>query len=129
MQFRSNLLRSCILHDKSWSLYFGRPTSINSSSSMLPCCRSPSTGSPGSPFDVDTPTAELKAQIAMLDLAEMTIKFQQTAHMRNLLADKEYLELAASDSELNSWYEALPADLRWTPENLENATSMFFLLQ
>jgi hypothetical protein len=40
-----------------------------------------------------------------------------------------YLAAAAIDRDLNTWYRRLPAQLKWTPANIETAPFSFFLLQ
>jgi hypothetical protein len=40
-----------------------------------------------------------------------------------------YFKMASVDQELNSWYSALPEDLKWTSENAEGMPPPYFLLQ
>lgn len=40
-----------------------------------------------------------------------------------------YLAVAAVDRDLNTWYQRLPPQLKWSPANIETAPFSFFLLQ
>ncbi|KIX98584.1 uncharacterized protein Z520_05885 [Fonsecaea multimorphosa CBS 102226] len=140
IQSRRRLLRSCILYDRGWSLYLGRPTSIKNSDldiSQLTDMFSrlgglSELGRVQKPASSAIDETENMVYNAMLELLEMASKVQEKTHSDippgsdshgNLL-----VEIAALGNKLNSWSARLPQEIRWSPENAEKAASLYFIM-
>jgi hypothetical protein len=143
LQSRRRLLRSCILYDKGWSLYLGRPTSIKNSdldmsqltdmfSHLGSFGESENFRRPAGP-DMDVDEVENLVFDAMLELLEIASKVQEKTHSDNLpgtsFDENSLVEIAALGSNLNAWSARLPSQLRWTTENAQKAPSLFFIMQ
>lgn len=125
-------LWACVIYDKYWALFLGRPTSMKSSDleiytlakqfERLGTCRPAG------------PEKALETQIyeALLDLMELAGKIADNLDLRTtseLSIDRNaYLRMAALDREFSNWYARLPEQLRWTPANIATAPFPFFLL-
>jgi len=111
---RHMVLWACVVHDQSWALFLGRPTTIKSSDVAMP--RFPDISQPAT-------TKSLKSQIyealrGLMDLAAKTLD-EIGGHQA----------MASLDRELHFWFQSLPLRLRWTPENVKDAPFSFFILQ
>ncbi|OQU94851.1 Fungal specific transcription factor domain-containing protein [Cladophialophora immunda] len=140
IQSRRRLLRSCILYDRGWSLYLGRPTSIKNSdldmsqladmfSRLGGLCGLDRLPTLAQPAMDETENMLYEATLELLDIAS---KVQEKTHSDiapgsdthgNLL-----VEIAALGNSLNSWSARLPPQIRWTPENAEKAPSLYFIM-
>ena len=66
----------------------------------------------------------------LLQLMDIAAALCQTQGQEKLVGCIDgYIEVAAIDSKLRSWYADLPADIKRTPQNIANAPAPFFLLQ
>lgn len=125
-------LWACVIYDKYWALFLGRPTSMKSADlevyhlakqfERLGTCKPAG------------PEKALETQIyeALLDLMELAGKITENMDPRaqtdaNIDRDA-YLRMAALDREFGNWYARLPEPLRWTPQNIHTAPFSFFLL-
>lgn len=143
LQTRRRLLRSCILYDKGWSLYQGRPTSIKNSdievSQMTDLfSRMGNFGDSeelqrSARRDMGVDEVENLVLDAMLELLEMASKVQEKTHSNHLPGmssdENALVEIAALGSNLNSWSARLPPQIRWSAENAKTAPSLFFIMQ
>jgi hypothetical protein len=125
-------LWACVIYDKYWALFLGRPTSMKSSDleiytlakqfERLGTCRPAG------------PEKALETQIyeALIDLMELAGKIadgMDSRHAPDVSIDRNaYLRMAALDREFSNWYARLPEQLRWTPHNIATAPFSFFLL-
>ena len=122
------VLWACILNDKYWSLYLGRPTAIKTSD-IAPSCLSREF-SPS----ICTPTGHLKPPAtrvyeALLRLMELVGPLSDFDIKRPARTTEAYFKTAAIGQELSNWYETLPADLLYNSENIDAMPPPFFLLQ
>ncbi|KAI9812436.1 MAG: hypothetical protein M1827_004667 [Pycnora praestabilis] len=129
VQIRHMVLWACMVYDKYWALFLGRPTSIKSSDlrvfqltahfQRLGSCL------PSGPEK----SLETLIYEALLDLMDVAGKITEDLDTRPLPTDNNaYLAMAALDRELNSWYMRLPGSLKWSPTNVQTAPFSFFLL-
>lgn len=142
-KFRKDLLRSCMIYDRAWASYLGRPTNMKLCDISSACL--PDRVSNGS--NIDTSLSEstgdellssehdLHGQIldALLGLMELSTGIQEVAQPRltpGTIADENRLmDVAALDTKLKSWSSTLPRRLKWTPENVKKAPGLFFMMQ
>jgi len=125
-------LWACVIYDKYWALFLGRPTSMKSSDlevyhlakqfERLGTCKPAGPGK----------ALETQIYEALLDLMELAGKITENMDPRaqteaNIDRDA-YLRMAALDREFGNWYARLPEPLRWTPANIQTAPFSFFLL-
>lgn len=133
VEIRQMTLWACVVYDKYWALFLGRPTSMKSSDleiyslskqfERLGTCRPAG------------PEKSLETQIyeALLDLMELAGKITENMDPRSQGPDAAidrnlYLRMAALDREFSNWYARLPEALLWTPANINSAPFSFFLL-
>ncbi|KAJ9658282.1 hypothetical protein H2201_007841 [Coniosporium apollinis] len=132
VEVRRMTLWACVIYDKYWALFLGRPTSMKSSDleiySLTNQFERLGTCKPSGP------QKSLETQIyeALLDLMELAGKITENTdgnYQTNASVDRNaHLRIAALDRELNNWYTRLPEPLRWTQANIETAPFSFFLL-
>ncbi|PGH26432.1 hypothetical protein AJ80_01930 [Polytolypa hystricis UAMH7299] len=132
IEIRHMTLWACVIYDKYWALFLGRPTSMKSSDlevyglskrfERLGECRPA-----GHEKSLETQIYE-----ALLDLMELAGKITENMDPRlqgDLHMDHNaYLRMASLDREMNNWYSRLPEQLKWTPANVATAPFSFFLL-
>ncbi|KAK5158109.1 hypothetical protein LTR04_005309 [Oleoguttula sp. CCFEE 6159] len=132
VEIRHMTLWACVVYDKYWALFLGRPTSMKSTDleiynltkqfERLGSCKPAG------------PQKSLETQIyeALLDLMELAGKITENIDPRSQSAvniDRNgYLRMAALDRELGAWYARLPEPLKWTTANINTAPFSFFLL-
>lgn len=131
-------LWACVIYDKYWALFLGRPTSMKSSDleiySLTTQFARLGTCLPSGP----SKSTETMIYEALLDLMELAGKItenmdphrsqQQNSESHSTVDRNQYLRMAALDREFSSWYAKLPEQLRWTPNNIATAPFSFFLL-
>ncbi|KAK6438552.1 hypothetical protein LTR95_005246 [Oleoguttula sp. CCFEE 5521] len=131
---RRMTLWACIIYDRYWSLFLGRPTAIKSDDveiyslaaqfEKLGTCRPAGVGK----------TTNTRIYEALLDLMEIASSIVEHPNHRKQGEDvrtpdqSAYLRMAAVDRELHAWAQRLPADLRYTEENRVSAPYSFYLL-
>ncbi|PVH95805.1 hypothetical protein DM02DRAFT_689316 [Periconia macrospinosa] len=133
VEIRQMTLWACVIYDKYWALFLGRPTSMKSTDleiyhlakqfERLGTCR------PAGPEK----SLETKIYEALLDLMELAGKITDSMDPRSQSPDSvvdrdKYLRMAALDREFSTWYARLPEALKWTPANIATAPFSFFLL-
>ncbi|EOA86669.1 uncharacterized protein SETTUDRAFT_87447 [Exserohilum turcica Et28A] len=138
IEIRQMTLWACVIYDKYWALFLGRPTSMKSSDleiyhltkqfDRLGTCR------PAGPEK----SMETMIYEALLDLMELAGKITENMDPRRFQAStadvhiavdrNQYIQMAALDREFSSWYARLPEQLRWTQNNIATAPFSFFLL-
>lgn len=131
-------LWACVIYDKYWALFLGRPTSMKSADleiyhltkkfERLGTCR------PAGPEK----SMETMIYEALLDLMELAGKITENMdphRSQTAMSDphtaidrNQYIRMAALDREFSSWYARLPEQLLWTPNNIATAPVSFFLL-
>jgi hypothetical protein len=140
------VMRACVIYDKYWALFLGRPTSIKNQdigmdllsrqfSSML---ASASAGSQSK--SNKSQAAEIYDQLVeLMDLAGRIVEVRDNKKLStnvgepNLFAvseaeDNAYMHVINLDRQLQNWYRRLPEHLTWKPANIKTAPFSFFLL-
>ncbi|KAF2032804.1 hypothetical protein EK21DRAFT_60071 [Setomelanomma holmii] len=133
VEIRQMTLWACVIYDKYWALFLGRPTSMKPSDleiyhlakqfERLGTCK------PAGPEK----SMETMIYEALIDLMELAGKITENMdpHSKNpdsAIDRNQYMRMAALDREFSSWYARLPEQLRWTPTNISTAPFSFFLL-
>jgi hypothetical protein len=126
-------LWACVVYDKYWALFLGRPTSMKSSDLEIY-----HLAKQFERLGTIKPAGEQRAlqtriYEALLDLMELAGKITENMDSRSIsdssVIDRDaYLRMASLDREFGSWYARLPEALRWTPENIRTAPLAFFML-
>jgi hypothetical protein len=116
-----------------WAIFLGRPTSMKSSDleidhlskqfERLGACR---------PAGQDK-SMETRIYEALIDLMELSGKIIENtdSHSKNIGSSIDLLQrkrMATLNREFSIWYERLPGELKWTPDNIVTAPFSFFLL-
>jgi hypothetical protein len=131
-------LWACVIYDKYWALFLGRPTSMKSSDleiyhltkqfERLGTCRPAGLGK-------SMETMIYEALLYLMELAGKITENMDPHRSQNATSDShaavdrnQYMRMAALDREFSSWYARLPEQLRWTPANIATAPFSFFLL-
>ncbi|KAK5726177.1 hypothetical protein LTR17_012992 [Elasticomyces elasticus] len=134
IDIRRMTLWACVIYDRYWSLFLGRPTTMKSADleiySLSNQFERLGTCKPAGP------ERSLNTRIyeALIDLMEIAGKIVENAEHRKqgeTLQNPDqsaYFRMAAIDRELHNWAARLPHDLRYTEENRAFAPYSFYLL-
>ncbi|KAF2440096.1 hypothetical protein P171DRAFT_489873 [Karstenula rhodostoma CBS 690.94] len=133
VEIRQMTLWACVMYDKYWALFLGRPTGMKSSDleiySLSKQFERLGTCKPVGP------EKSLETQIyeALIDLMELAGKITENMdplkqNSEPIVDRNQYLRMAALDREFSTWYARLPEQLRWTSANIATAPFSFFLL-
>jgi hypothetical protein len=146
IQIRHMVMRACVIYDKYWALFLGRPTSIKSQdigmdllSTRFSQLSSSLQGSSAAE-EKKSSTEEIYEQL--IELMELAGKIVETRDSEkgpshrdqaNFFAvseaeDNAYLHVINLDRQLQNWYRRLPEHLAWKPANIKMAPFSFFLL-
>ena len=150
IQIRHQVMRACVLYDKYWALFLGRPTSIKSQDigmdllskrfSML--ASAPAAAADNGRRKSKTTDGEVHEQL--VELMEIAGKIadtrdnnkvngkstEQAASVFGMNESEEnaYLHVISLDRQLQNWYRRLPDHLTWKPANIKAAPFSYFLL-
>lgn len=131
---RRMTLWACVIYDRYWSLFLGRPLTMKSVDleiySLADQFERLGTCMPAGPSrSINTRIYE-----ALIDLMEVAghivehAEFRKTHSPEHTPDQAAYFRMAALDKDLHSWAARLPVDLRYTEENRKNAPFSFYLL-
>jgi hypothetical protein len=126
-------LWACVVYDKYWALFLGRPTNMKSSDLEV-YHLSKQFERLGTFLPAGQERAlETRIYEALLDLMELAGRITENMEGRSMSDSQAidhdgYLRMAALDREFGRWYDRLPVSLKWTPENIKTAPLSFFLL-
>ncbi|KAF1810741.1 hypothetical protein P152DRAFT_490398 [Eremomyces bilateralis CBS 781.70] len=123
---------SCVIYDKHWALFLGRPPSmkpsdleINNLSRHFERLGTYRPAGPGKSWE----TQIYEAILDLLELAgKITEHIDSESPIDAEIARNSYRRIAALDREFNRWYERLPEILKWTQANIDSAPFSFFVL-
>lgn len=139
-------MRSCILYDKYWALFLGRPTSIKSQDIGMDLLAqrftelmSPKSTKSAKPASVAEQNLEIYEQLyELMELAGRIVEIRDIKTRRKTgdhdvfssgeVEDNAYLHVVNLDRQLQNWYRRLPDHLTWKPTNIKTAEFTFFLL-
>lgn len=134
MDIRKMTLWACVIYDRYWSLFLGRPLTMKSVDldiySLADQFERLGTCMPaGQSKSINTRIYE-----ALIELMEIAGKIVEHAEFRQSLEiaqgpdQQAYFKMAGLDRDLHNWVSHLPQDLRYTEENRANAPYSFYLL-
>lgn len=134
IDIRKMALWACVIYDRYWSLFLGRPTTLKSADleiySLAEQFERLGTCKPAGP-ERSLNTRIYEALIDLMEIAGKIIEHGDHRHHRELSQSPDqsaYFRVAAIDRELHNWAARLPADLRYTEENRASAPYSFYLL-
>ncbi|CAK7234534.1 hypothetical protein SBRCBS47491_008981 [Sporothrix bragantina] len=131
MEVKRTVLWGCVLLDRFWGLFLGRPTSIKISDISI------SNSNTTQPRRMQGclpmgPQCRFETEIyeALISLTDTASKLTDAAHRHYTTSDPSaYYFVTGLHRELRSWYKQLPSRLQWTPANIaRNPPSAFFNL-
>lgn len=125
-------LWACIIYDKYWALFLGRPTMMKPAD--LEVYRlSVEFERLGTSLPAGAAQSrETQVYEALLDLMELAGKIteimDQASKLNTSIDHHVYFRMSALHRELESWYARLPESLSWNAHNIATAPFSFFLL-
>ncbi|KAH8655196.1 fungal-specific transcription factor domain-containing protein, partial [Xylariales sp. PMI_506] len=150
VSIRHMTMRACIIYDKYWALFLGRPTSIkiqdigmdllSKKFSLLSSSPSPGAQPGKGQASGDALVKEIYDQLVeLMELAGRIVEIRESSKLNNnarepnMFAaaeaeDNAYLEVINLDRQLQNWYRRLPDHLMWKPQNIRTAPFSYFLL-
>jgi hypothetical protein len=133
MDIRKMTMWACVIYDRYWSLFLGRPTTMKTADleiySLSDRFERLGTCMPAGPEkSINTRIYE-----ALIDLMEIAGKIVENTEHRKMNQEQTpdqsaYFRMAALDREIHNWAARLPADLRYNEENRATAPFSFYLL-
>lgn len=148
VEIRHMAMRACVIYDKYWALFLGRPTSIKNQDIGMDLLSKrfsqlSSMFGGGGPPDKKTIIAEIYEQL--MELMELAGRIVETRDNNRLNGsnqggnqgtpfnssegeDNAYLHVINLDRQLQNWYRRLPDHLQWKPANIKTAPFSYFLL-
>lgn len=143
VQIRHMVMRACVIYDKYWALFLGRPTSIKSqdlSMELLSDKMVHLTSEAATPPERNLIMEIYEQLIELMELAGRIVE-SRDHHVLNKTnmdqnniffiseaEDNAYLQVINLDRQLQNWYHRLPDNLAWKPSNIKTAPYSFFLL-
>ena len=134
IDIRRMTMWACVIYDRYWSLFLGRPTTMKSADleiySLSEQFERLGTCMPAGPEK----SMNTRIYEALLDLMEIAGKIvENTEHRKQHNFEQTpdqsaYFRMAALDRELHNWMAKLPNDLRYTEENRTLAPFSFYLM-
>jgi len=125
-------LWACIVYDKYWALFLGRPTMMKPADLEVYKLSVEfdrlGTNLPAGPGK----SRETQIYEALLDLMELAGKIteimDQASKLNTNIDHHVYFRMSALHRELESWYSRLPKTLQWSADNIATLPFSFFLL-
>jgi hypothetical protein len=129
IEIRHMVLWACLINDKYYSIYMGRPSYFKTSD-IAPSCMSKDFGRliasrQPRPY---AKSLDTKVYESLLQLMELVGPLCDLEVKRPWKTTDAYFKIAAVDRELTSWLAGLPAELKWNDENIANGPPPLFLL-
>ncbi|ENH72360.1 Nitrogen assimilation transcription factor nit-4 [Fusarium oxysporum f. sp. cubense race 1] len=139
-KIRNMVMQACVIYDRYWGLFLGRPLAIKSQDVDLLSNRFSQLAS----FGLDAPKMDLTSEIyeQLIELMELAgriveirdlsnssqVAEQTGAFATNEAEENRYLQVINLDRQLQNWYRRLPDRMAWKPSNVKTAPYSFFLL-
>ncbi|KAM0349636.1 hypothetical protein ACHAPU_003463 [Fusarium lateritium] len=139
-KIRNLVMQACVIFDRYWGLFLGRPLAIKSQDVDLLSNRFSQLTS----FGLDAPKMDLTSEIyeQLIELMELAGRIVEIRDLTNsdkpveskgiLVANEaeenRYLQVINLDRQLQNWYRRLPERMAWKPSNVKTAPYSFFLL-
>ncbi|KAL4890665.1 fungal-specific transcription factor domain-containing protein [Aspergillus ambiguus] len=132
MDIRRMTLSACVVYDRYWALFLGRPTALKIDDLEIYQLSEQFNTLGTSPAATPPKTLESEIYHALMELMELSGKITEIMNKvakRNPTLDHHvYIRMSALDRELEAWYMQLPRALQYTTENVQTAPFSFFLL-
>ncbi|KAK1970806.1 fungal-specific transcription factor domain-containing protein [Colletotrichum sublineola] len=139
---RHTVMRACVVYDRYWALFLGRPTSIKDQDVGIDLlfreCSQKLTSLMGRPGHSTTANdareihdylVELMGLSACILEADNRCQARDALRMRSGEGENNaYVYAIDLDRRLQNWYKQLPENLRWKPDNIKHAPLGYFLL-
>lgn len=136
VDIRRMTLWACVIYDRYWSLFLGRPTTMKTADleiySLANQFERLGTCKPAGPEK----SLNTKIYEALIDLMEIAGKIVENPEHRKQSEPLQspdqsaYFRMATIDRELHNWAARLPQDLKYTEENRKTAPiSLYYLHQ
>jgi hypothetical protein len=133
-------MQACVIFDRYWGLFLGRPLAIKSQDVDLLSNRFSQLAS----FGLDAPKSDLATEIyeqliELMELAGRIVEIRDLTSSNKFVAqngmfatneadENRYLQVINLDRQLQNWYRRLPERMAWKPSNVKTAPYSFFLL-
>jgi len=132
IEIGSMTLWACIVYDKYWALFLGRPTMMKHTDlevyKLSVAFERLGTSLPAGPAK----NRETQIYEALLDLMELAGKIteimDQASKLNTNIDHHVYFRMSALHRELEFWYSRLPKTLQWNADNIATSPFSFFLL-
>ncbi|KAK1585214.1 fungal-specific transcription factor domain-containing protein [Colletotrichum navitas] len=139
---RHTVMRACVVYDRYWALFLGRPTSIKNqdigfdllSRGCSQKLASP-RGRPGHPNTANDAAEIYDYLVELMGLAGCILETGDKRQARDALQmgggegeNNAYTYAVDLHRRLQKWYIRLPEHLRWKPANIKHAPLGYFLL-
>ncbi|KAL5603757.1 hypothetical protein FOVSG1_006507 [Fusarium oxysporum f. sp. vasinfectum] len=134
------VLQACVIYDRYWGLFLGRPLAIKSQDVDLLSSRFSQLAS----FGLEAPRLDLTTEIyeqliEFMELAGRIVEIRDLGNSSNAVEqngmfatneaeENRYLQVINLDRQLQNWYRRLPDRMAWKPSNVKTAPYSFFLL-
>ncbi|KZL85659.1 fungal specific transcription factor domain-containing protein [Colletotrichum incanum] len=148
VNIRHMVMRACVVYDKYWALFLGRPTSIRNQDIDIDliyrgCPQLTSLMGRFGRADKANNTAEVYDHLVeLMGIAGCIVETEDKFQARDVLRiggggkcngndEREknaYLYAIDLDRQLQNWYRRLPEHLKWKPANIKHAPFSYFLL-
>jgi Fungal specific transcription factor domain len=125
-------LWACIIYDKYWALFLGRPTMMKPADlevyKLSQQFERLGTSLPAGP-DKSRETQIYEALLDLMELAGKITEIMDQASKLNTNIDHHvYFRMSEIHRELETWYSRLPPSLQWNAGNIATSPFSFFLL-
>ncbi|CEI65175.1 hypothetical protein FVEN_g12317 [Fusarium venenatum] len=139
-KIRNMVMQACVIYDRYWGLFLGRPLAIKSQDVDLLSNRFSQLAAFGLDNTKTDITTEIYEQlIELMELAGRIVEIRDlTSSNRaaehagtfatNEAEENKYLQVINLDRQLQNWYRRLPDRMAWKPSNVKTAPYSFFLL-
>ncbi|KAF9869378.1 fungal specific transcription factor [Colletotrichum karsti] len=145
VDIRHMVMRACVIYDKYWALFLGRPTSIKNQDiglDLLSRRFSQLTSLMGGPGAANRKNITAEIYDQLIELMELAGRIVESREVRNKQRgegsdnifnpnegeDNAYLHAINLDRQLQNWYRRLPDHLQWKPSAIKSAPFSYFLL-
>ncbi|KAH7175168.1 uncharacterized protein B0J16DRAFT_273897 [Fusarium flagelliforme] len=139
-KIRNMVMQACVIYDRYWGLFLGRPLAIKSQDVDSLSSRFSQLVS----FGFDAPKLDLTTEIyeqliKLMELAGLIVEIrdltssnraveQNGMYAPNEAEENSYLQVINLDKQLQNWYRRLPDRMTWKTSNVKTAPYSFFLL-
>ncbi|KAL2268432.1 hypothetical protein VTJ83DRAFT_3278 [Remersonia thermophila] len=131
-QTRRQAMSACVMFDRRWALFLGRPTSVKMQDVRVDIVPRPSAAA----SSADAAHRAIHRQMfELLELAGRVADFQNAiaggahAFPSKAAEDRAYLHFVGLERLFHNWYRRLnETELAWRPVNIKTARAGFFLL-